>query len=109
MSTQFELFSLQYHVHTLHSLFTGGVQPRLERSAQPTQVNTSNESIGGSSCLPYIQGPRGLPGRDGRDGVPGPTGPPGRQGEKGEPGVQGPVLQGITTETNMMAVWIGWY
>lgn len=80
-------------------LFTGGVLPRPE----PTQLNVSNEAIGGSSCLPYIQGSRGLPGRDGRDGTPGKDGMPGRdcipgtRGEKGEPGVQGPLgLQGST-------------
>jgi len=69
----------------------GGVLPR---NGQPTQLNVSD------GCLPYIQGPCGLPGRDGRDGVPGrdgrdgvpgPAGLPGVRGEKGEPGLQGPV------------------
>ena len=81
------------------SLLTGGVLPRLERSAQPTQqsqLNISNDAVGGPSCLPYIQGPRGLPGRDGRDGVPGPAGLTGMSGEKGEPGMQG--LQGSIAE-----------
>jgi len=62
---------------------------------EPTQLNVSNEAIGRSSCLPYIQGPHGLPGRDGRDGVPGPAGLPGVRGEKGEPGSVG--LQGGPT------------
>ena len=83
-------------MHTLMCLLTGGVPSRLERNAQPTQLNASNEAVGGLSCLPYIQGPRGLPGRDGRDGLPGPAGLPGIRGEKGEPGVQGSVgLQGV--------------
>ena len=79
-------------------LVTGGVLPRLERSAQPaqhSQLNVSNDAVGGPSCLPYIQGLRGLPGRDGRDDVPGPAGLTGMRGEKGEPGVQGSAgLQG---------------
>ena len=72
-------------ISCIHScLVTGGVLP----SAQPTQqsqLNVSNDAVGGPSCLPYIQGPRGLPGRDGRDGVPGSAGPTGMRGEKGEP------------------------
>lgn len=82
------------YIHTLVCLLTGGVPQRLERSAQTTQLNSSNEARGESSCLAYIQGPHGLPGRDGRDGL------PGMRGEKGEPGVQGPLgLQGSTSFT----------
>ena len=77
-------------MHTLMCLVTGGVLP----SAQPvqqSQLNVSNDAVGGPSCLPYIPGPRGLPGRDGRDGVPGSAGLTGMRGEKGEPGVPGSV------------------
>ena len=82
-------------MHPFMCLLTGGILPRLERSSQPTELNVSNEAVEGPSCLPYIQGPRGLPGRDGRDGVPGPAGLPGVRGEKGETGEQGSVgLQG---------------
>ena len=88
----FELLSWQTHAHTCVWYITGGVPSRLERSAQQSQLNATNEAVGGPSCLPYIQGPRGLPGRDGRDGLPGPAGPTGMRGEKGEAEMQG--LQG---------------
>ena len=70
-------------------LHPAGALPRVERSVQSTQLNTTSGNSINTPNIYTVQGPRGrdgrdgLPGRDGRDGV------PVSKGEKGDTGLQG--------------------